>query len=171
MKIPPILLLFCSFGGVTYAQSPTNLVKQASFTDDNGQRISFELPQNWRFEGGIIYNAAGRKAGEFTPGTIADCHYKSGTDFIKELRAGYPDDVSNPQFLGSRILVIDKTTWTEGIRNVPAWDGKRNAGRWYMHSCFALLSKRCFEITFYSQQKQLSNEDPFEKVLASIKLL
>ena len=121
-----IALFFCLIANSLSAQQPIKiLVKTEDFRDENGQRISFQLPQNWKFEGGIVTNAKGIKVGEFMPGTIADCKYKSGSDFIRKLRAGYPDDMGNPQFVGSRTLLIGSTTWTEGVRNVPAWDGKK----------------------------------------------
>ena len=165
-------LLLWGISSIAHAQQPLSTAsKTAIFTDENGQRISFKLPQNWKFSGGIILNAAGKKVGEFMPGTIANCAYKSGTDYLKELRAGYPDDMGSPRFVGSRTFVVGQTNWTEGVRNIPAWDGKSNTGRWYAHSFFALLNKKCFIINFYSQQRQLPEEDKFRGILASLKLL
>ena len=172
MKRLVALLLFCFTAGFSYAQPTGGLaLGNQTFKDDSGQRISFELPQTWKFEGGIIENATGRKVGEFMPGTIPGCPYQSGIEYLQELRAGYPDDMGNPRFVGARTLVIGKITWTEGVRNIPAWDGKNNTGRWYSHSFFALLNKRCFVINFYSQQRQLPEEERFKGILASIKLL
>ncbi|QKG56796.1 hypothetical protein GKZ68_09285 [Hymenobacter sp. BRD128] len=165
-------MFLCFAISSSYAQQTSKaLVKKATFTDDNGQRIAFELPQTWKFDGSVILSDNGKKVGEFMPGTVADCKYQSGAEYLKELRVGYPDDMGSPRFVGSRTLVIGKTTWTEGVRNVPAWDGKSNTGRWYAHSFFALLNKHCFVINFYSPQRQLPEEAKMENILASIKIL
>lgn len=170
-KLVTILMLYFATG-FSYAQQIDKVaVRKQAFKDDSGQRISFELPQTWKFEGGIIENAAGKKVGEFMPGTMPGCTYKSGNEWLKELRVGYPDDMGNPRFVGARTLIVGKITWTEGVRNVPAWDGKNNTGRWYAHSFFALLNNHCFALMFYSQQRQLPEEEKFKDILASIRLL
>jgi hypothetical protein len=167
-----LLLPFCFIIGSLHAQQPAkSLVKTERTTDENGQRISFEIPQSWKFSGGIISDSRGHKVGEFMPGTIANCSYKSGSDYLKELKAGYADDIGAPRFVGSRTLLIGKTSWTEGVRNVPLWNGHGDAGRWYAHYFFAFLDKKCFEIVFYSRQRQLPNEENFRLILTSIKLI
>jgi hypothetical protein len=172
MARPCLLLAFCFIIGSLHAQQSAKLpVKKERTTDENGQHISFEIPQNWKFSGGIISDSRGQKVGEFMPGTIADCPYKSGSDYLKELKAGYADDIGSPQFVGSRTLIINTTAWTEGVRNVPLWNGHGDAGRWYAHYFFAFLDKKCFEIAFYSKQRQLPNEENLKAILASIKLI
>jgi hypothetical protein len=165
-------LLLGAGGSVALAQSARPAASRKEiFTDDNGQRISFKLPPTWTFSDGILRNAAGKKVGEFTPGTLADCTYTSGSGYLQELRAGYADDMGNPRFVGARTFVAGPTTWTEGVRNIPAWDGKSNTGRWYSHSFFGLLNKKCFVLTFYSPQRPLLEEDKVKGILASLALV
>lgn len=166
------LLVACGvWAGLAGAQVPAAPTKLVLTTDDAGQRVAFAIPRAWRFRGGVLTDGQGRKVGELAPGTLPGCPYASGAAYLAELRAGYPDDVGDPRFVGSQTLVLANATWTEGVRNVPAWDGARNAGRWYAHSFFARLGKQCFALTFYSPQRQLPGEDTYRKILASIKLL
>jgi hypothetical protein len=167
-----LLLAFCFIlGSLQAQQAAKSPVKKERTTDENGQHISFEIPQTWKFSNGIISDSRGQKVGEFMPGTIANCPYKSGSDYLKELKAGYADDIGSPRFAGSRTLLVGKTSWTEGVRNVPLWNGHGDAGRWYAHYFFAFIDKKCFEIAFYSRQRQLPSEEKFIAILASIKLV
>lgn len=172
MKKAGLSLLFCFATAIAEAQQPAKkLVKKEEFVDtDSGQHIFFEIPQTWKFENGTIESPSGAKLGEFTTGVLADYNYESGSEFIKGLKKGYADDVGNVVFVDSRVLVIGATTWTEGVRNVPLWDGKSNTSRWYTHDFFAILNKQKFLITFYNKQKQLPDEEAYKAILASIRL-
>ena len=158
--------------GNLYAQQPASTPpKPQIFVDDEGQKIAFTLLPSWKFISGTITDKKGHKLAEFSPGTFQECSFKNGTDFIKELKAGYPDDMGNPRFINSRTLVINGIPWTEGIRNVPAWDGKHNGGRWFTHDFFTKLNGRCFKITFFSLKQVLLEETAVRKFLTSVKLL
>jgi hypothetical protein len=170
MKRLCLLLFFYSLVGSLPAQQLVlPATKKLIFSDDNGQRIAFEMPQAWKFDGSVFSDAKSHKVGEFI-GTSADCRYKTGSGFLKSLRVGEPE-APNPEFTGSRTLVIGITTWTEGVLHVDSWDGYGNTRKWYAHCFFALLNKKCFEITFYSKQRQLPNEENVRAILASIKPL
>lgn len=164
-----VLLFSLVIGGLHAQQSPSSPARK-NFVDEAGQRISFSLPAGWRFNEGTITNLKGAKLAEFSPGTMPDCSYKNGTAYIQELKAGYPDDVGSPRFVGSRTWALQQTTWTEGIRNVPAWDGKANKGRWYTHDFFAIIDQKCFLMTFFSVQQQLPEEEKVKRFLASLTL-
>lgn len=172
MKLLYLSLFTCLYTEDSNAQQPApSPTKKYSTVNDTGQKISFELPVFWSFEDGIIHSSRKAKLGEFTTGLLADSQCASGADFIKQLKAGYTDDIGNPQFVSSRTLIIGKQTWTEGIRNVPLWDGKTNTKRWYTHDFFTILNGECFLITFYSLQKNLPEEPNVRQVLLSVKLL
>ncbi|MBC6609298.1 hypothetical protein H8B15_00070 [Hymenobacter sp. BT507] len=166
-----VLFIFLGVRSLNAQQPLLSLVKKYTTIDDTGQKISFELPVSWSFEDGLLRNSRKAKVGEFTSGVIADYPFASGADFIQQLKAGYPDDAGNPTFIGSRTLTLGRQTWTEGIRQVPLWDGKTNAKRWYTHDFFTVLNRKCFLITFYSTQKVLPEELNVRQILASIKLL
>ena len=171
MKRLCLLLAFYLLAGhLSAQQSALPVTKKLIFTDENGQRIAFAMPQAWKFDGSVFSDAKGHKVGEFIPGASAGCQYKTGSGFLKSLRAGEPE-APNPEFSGSRTLIIEKTTWTEGVLHVPCWDGYGNTSKWYAHCFFAFLNKECFEITFYSRQLQLPNEENVKAILTSIKLL
>ena len=163
-------LLFSLATDSLHAQQTTLPATKKSFVDEAGQYISFGLPTGWRYNSGTITNLKGVKLAEFSPGTLPDCPHQNGAAYIQALKAGYPDDMANTRFVGSRTLVLHQITWTEGIRNVPAWDGKGNSGRWYTHGFFAIINGKCFLMTFFSAQKQLQDEEKVRRFLASIAL-
>ena len=163
------LLFHLVLGDLQAQQRPLPPATKKSFVDEAGQRISFVLPAGWRFANGIITNLKGTKVAELLPGTLPDCPYKNGAVYLRELKAGYPDDM-DARFVGSRTWLLRQTTWTEGIRNTPAWDGRANTGRWYTHNFFALLNKKCFLMTFFSPQRQLQDEEKVRSFLASLTL-
>jgi len=164
-------LFCCTMATQAVGQQPAlPITKTEVFVDENGQRIRFTLPVRWQLAGSTITNKTGAKVAEFAPGTLANCAHQNGAAYLRELKAGYPDDMDNPRFVGSKTLVLNQTTWTEGIRNVPAWDGKANTGRWYTHDFFAIINKKCFLMTFYSLQPQLQNQADVRRLLASIRL-
>lgn len=166
------LLGFISWSNIysAPAQVPTALpVKQQIYVGETKDSIGFAIPKNWQFDGSVLQDARDKKVGEFFG--FEHCQHQNGAAFIRALKAGDPDDQGDTRYVGSSVLTLGSRQWTEGVQNIPLWDGINNNKRWYKHTFFSHIQGKCLTVAFYSFSRQLPQEATYRSILASIKPL
>lgn len=111
------------------------------------EKISFNLPENWKISHSIFYDNKNKKVGEIVVGLT---EFLEGEKFIKTFEKGFVDDKPTTIFIKGDTISLKDIRWFYALRKGEWEDGKGNAGFWYSHNLMKHCNSKSFQFVLYN---------------------
>jgi hypothetical protein len=144
-----------------------------------GGVVHLSLPARYTIEGSVIYNQAGEKVGEFSPGLLTPVEPLSKAALLQIIAAGnvlnareFQVDFAghDSHLLGSGSVTIAGLEWQYAVKR-ESIDWEEEQGTWNAYTFAALFDDKVLIISFYDKEAaQEVNINKYAPYLQSIEV-